>query len=171
MEARHHFLAAIRLNRNNPKLHVYLINLLLQCKEYGQASEAVANALKLFPHEVSIVNGRALLLMQTGRPQEALGVLKDELRFSPDERALRALIAIIAKQQRDYAEAIDQFTYLMENDSTRLQQRYNRAEMYYESGRYNEARKDVDTLLLTAPNDPVIRKFFDRMDEKMEQTQ
>ena len=168
-EARDHFQKAINFDRNNPKPHVYLINLLMQCKEYRLAKDAVANALRLFPHEVSIANAHALLLMNIGKPQEAISVLKDELRLSPDERTVHALIAIIAKQQHDYAEAIDQFTYLMKNDSTHIQQRYNRAETYYESGQYNAAREDVDTLLLIAPDDPVIRKLSDRIDEKMEQ--
>ena len=150
------------------KTYTLLINTLIKCKEYVKASDAVFRVLERYPNEVPLLTSRAWIWSQTGKPQEAIQSLKTMLNLRPDDTDIRSLIAVIAKQQHDYAEAIDQFTWLLKNSTDKVQMRYNRAEAYFADGQYREAWQDVGTLMKINPGDPVVRQLAERIGEGLQ---
>ena len=167
-KAERHFLKAIELDGTKVKNYTLLINTLIKCKEYAKASDAVSMVLDRYPDERPLLTSRAWIWSQTGRPKEAIRSLKTMLDFQPDDdAALRSLIAVIAKQQHDYDEAIDQFSWLLKNSTDKMQMRYNRAEAYFANGQYREARNDIDTLMGINSSDPMVRQLAAKIEESL----
>ena len=53
----------------------------------NRAAEAIVHyrhALELEPQSADLLNSLAVMLLKTGRPQEALGYLREEMRLRPD---------------------------------------------------------------------------------------
>jgi len=134
-----------------PDILLLLATLTEKLDYYRDAATAYDRYLKLRPQDDQAWRERGFALARAARTEDALRDLRAYVRRKPrDPRGLYELGVV--ETIRDRGKALSDFNAALSIDPNLIAARYARAVLYYQSGRYAEALKDLRTVLAHEPN-------------------
>ena len=111
---------------------------------YDRAIEDYGQAIRLRPTDAHLYYERGHALRNKGLYREAMGDFNEAIRLCPTEPGYHEGLAICYAQQQDYANAIREYSDLMQLDPRRASQYVlKRAELHELIGQYKEAIDDL----------------------------
>ena len=145
---------AIELSaKENPELYVKRAHAL---GEMGQPEEALAEykrALQMQPDLAEAYYGLGNLFKELGRSEEALEAYNETIRLAPEQEAPFLNRGVILHSRGEFEKAIADYTRVIQSDHPRVEAAYNnRGAAYFETGRYREAKTDLDEAIRRNPN-------------------
>ncbi len=151
-------------------------------EEAGQldlALEQVDVACQTHPGEAAILFCKGYLLEKLDRSAEAPAYYRDAIEAAPDMIGARQRLAAIALFNDDLDEAIEQYTYMAEDDPGDCRLRQTLAQLLYRSGAHGDAVRQYESAIAMEPEnwaladeqvealvaDGQIRDAIERLDE------
>jgi tetratricopeptide (TPR) repeat protein len=119
---------------------------------YGEAVEAMRQAVALDPRSAYLRISLAELLLQAGEDQEALEAAKDALQQDPGLREAHLLLGGLYFRDRDYARAVEHFKRVVELDPDNENAYLHLAVTYSRLGEKDLALSGIHDLLARHPD-------------------
>lgn len=114
----------------------------------------IGRGLKVDKDDPALHYLTAQILMERGDLAGAVGKLKEVIRMKPDWLKVRAELAAIALEYRDFGNASQQYEAIVNQKKNHRPAQIGLAVAYKGMGRFNEAEKIYSGLLQKNPKDP-----------------
>jgi DNA-binding winged helix-turn-helix (wHTH) protein/Flp pilus assembly protein TadD len=125
--------------------------------DWKGAKDAIELALRLNPGSIFVRNNAAWLYVCTGNYAEALAQTQVALMMDPSSLPLQLLLARVLVHAKDYRNATDIMSNLLETDPTFYIARRYRAQAYLLNGEVDKALADLQLLPDDRSEDPSFR--------------
>lgn len=131
----------------------------LELGNYIDAESDFNEAASLLPGRGAPLIGKALVLFNRGNYRKAEALVDRSIELSPDE-ATGWFIKGEIKRAREYvSSAIENYAHALERDTFHYKARLARAGLLIDTGRFDEAARDLDVLEESQPKDPQVAYF------------
>jgi tetratricopeptide (TPR) repeat protein len=130
---------AIEINPD-PRLLFRLVDILIRSGRHSEAMQAAA----ALDQELYVELAKGRILLDQGRPREALGHLAAGLRLWPNNPGARYYAAIAAEQIGDFDRAIREYRDSVRSGSGDTDAGLRLAQLLYAQGTYSEAKSALD---------------------------
>lgn len=157
------YLAAQRLNADEPGAQVNLGNVLAARGDYGEAEAAYREALTLNPGWLPAYANLADLLRQTGRDAEGETLLREGLSRQPKAAALHYSLGLLQVRRKNLPAALASLKRATELAPDDARFAYVYAVALDSTGRTREARVVVEAGLKRVPGDPSLNTLRFRL--------
>jgi tetratricopeptide (TPR) repeat protein len=136
---------------DRPEILLLLATLTEKLGYYGDAAATYGRYLKLRPQDDQASRERGFALARAARTGDALRELEAYVRRKPhDARGLYELGVV--ETIRDRAKSLADFNAALAIDPNLIAARYARSVLYYQSGRYRDALRDLRMVLEREPD-------------------
>lgn len=129
--------------------------------EKGQlisAVEAANKTLDANPHDVAAIYCASLVLMKSGRKDDAFGLMKKALAIVPRNKDLRLEYARMMAEAGKFEEAITQYKLVISQAPLLTAPRMDLAQLYLSTNHPAEAAAELRELIKLAPNNVAAHK-------------
>ena len=142
----------------NSRLLVVLSDLRRAADQLGPAADAAREALKQEPNDPVAQSELAIILSQSGKLDEAFGLLRSALKIKPDDPGLNKLLGGLLSQFGRSDEAIALYKGLLErypnNDEIVRFARSGLSVVYVNLGDFAKGEAELEVLFDREPDDP-----------------
>ncbi len=150
--AREYYVKAFEAGQFRPALGGPYLNYLIRNKELERAAQVAEQVLRVTPKHIKTMQVLAQIRIQQG-DFAAAQQMADAMRQVSGNEALAAQIeGTVQAQQRDYEQSIASFKQAYDASPNRLQPIVGLVYSYVQSGKLNEAKAFLDSVLRTNPD-------------------
>lgn len=128
---------------------------LIQKSEWDEAEECFMNAMRRHPDNpmnVLVMSNVGLMRHYAGRDSMAIEILDQAVEMAPNSVTVRSNRAKVRTSLGMLKEAADDYTRLLESDSTLTEPRHMRCIIALRTGDFNQAAADARYLEVNAPD-------------------
>lgn len=153
--------AGLNLSPESPQLHLARGILSVQTGQIDQADADFSAAERLDPTQPGIADARVLQYLQQNHMEEAIGVVREEMKGRPNDAFLYYLLAEVLNWQGpqagtpEFQQALDAASKAVELQPTLTLARNLLSRLYLDSGQTKLAIEQCRRVLDANPNDPV----------------
>ena len=113
--------------------------------EYAEAERQFQTAIKMAPDDESGYTALGILQAKTGREPDAIQNFRKALALVPNSPDAHVNLGIALADQYDLAGGLAQFSEAIRLDPRSAKAHYNLGRFYFYTGKYDEARKELET--------------------------
>ncbi len=143
---------ALQIDNMLGEAHLSLASILAKDRDYSGADSEYKQAIELNPNYATAYHRYATKLFRTGRPDEALQMMKRAQELDPLSLIINTALGIQYHFNRRYDEAIEQMQKALEMDPTFVQAHVFLALPYVKKGMYEDAIKETEKARALADN-------------------
>jgi tetratricopeptide (TPR) repeat protein len=153
--------AGLQLSPESPQLRLARGILAVQTGQIDQADADFAAAERLDPHQPGTADARVLQSLQQNNLEEAVRVVRDEMKSRPDDAFLYYLLAEVLNWQGpaagtpEFQQALDAASKAVRLDPKLTLARNLLSRLYLDSGKIKPAIEECRMVLRDSPHDPV----------------
>ncbi len=153
--------AGLKLSPESPQLHLARGVLSVQTGQIDQADADFAAAERLDPRQPGTADARVLQYLQQNNTDEAIRVVREEMKIRPNDAFLYYLLAEVLNWQGpqagtpEFQQALDAASKAVQLQPTLTLARNLLSRLYLDSGETKLAIEQCRRVLSASPNDPV----------------